>query len=103
MLRYHCLQSLKDFKTTTQEALNEVKDLKDIYTVQDTHKTLMNYDNFMEVPFEKRDTKRPEWGYGSVLPRHPLNYRKGNWNTTTNLAFQYPFEWTAKPPAMVSL
>lgn len=94
------LQSMKDLKTTTHEAQEEAEELKDTYRVQDVHKTLMNYDNFIEVPFQQRDTKRPERGYGSVLPRHPQDYRKCSWNTTTNLAFQYPFEWTAAPPTV---
>ena len=91
------VQSMKDALTTTHESLKQVGELKDDHKTRETHKTLVTYDNFITVPFE-RDTGRPERGYGSVLPRHHPDYRKWYMTTCHMTDFQYPFEWTPKSP-----
>ena len=56
-------------ETTTQEAMNEVHKLKKDVQTRDTVHTMVTYDNFHHCTV-KRETGRPEKGYGSVLPTH---------------------------------
>ncbi len=88
-------QSLKDAHTTTHDVLEEVTKLGPDYETQETHKPMVTYDNFYKIPFD-RDTGRPDREYGSVLPRHPLDYRKAHMITTHSVDYKYPFDWTPK-------
>ena len=56
-------------ETTTQEAMSEVHKLKTDFHTRDTVQTMVTYDNFHHCTV-KRETGRPEKGYGSVLPTH---------------------------------
>ena len=56
-------------ETTTQEAMSEVHKLKKDFETRDTHQTMVVYDNFHQASV-KRETGKPERGYGSVLPTH---------------------------------
>lgn len=87
--------SLKDAHTTTHDVLEEVTKLGPDYETQETHKPMVTYDNFYKIPFD-RDTGRPDREYGSVLPRHPLDYRKAHMITTHSVDYKYPFDWTPK-------
>ena len=86
---------MKDVRTTQQDVSEEVGRLEPDYRTQEVHKTILTYDNFLDIPFE-RDTGRPEKGYGSVLPRHPPDHRKSYMVTTHSVDYKYPFEWTPK-------
>ena len=56
-------------ETTTQEAMSEVHKLKKDFETRDTHQTMVAYDNFDQASV-RRETGKPERGYGSVLPTH---------------------------------
>lgn len=98
---YHVfhIQSLKGVLSTQHDTMSEVGRLKEDYRTRDAHKQMLTYENFFKIPFE-RETGRPERGYGSVLPRHPDDYRKMHLITSHSVDYQYRFEWTPKSPTL---
>lgn len=88
---------MKDVKSAQQDSMDEAVRLKEDHKTRETLQTIVTYDNFVTIPFE-RDTGRPERGYGSVLPRHAPSYRKMHLVTNHMEDYQYPFEWTPTSP-----
>lgn len=86
---------MKDAETTTQESTRVVVRLKDDYKTREIHQKPVTYENFTKFMFD-RDTGKPERGYGSVLPRNPLDHRMMRLITCHMDDFQYPFEWTPR-------
>ncbi len=75
--------------------MDEVGKLKEDYRTRDIHKAMISEGNFSLCSVQ-RETGKPERGYGSVLPRHELEHRMQHFQTTHQLDFQYPFEWTTQ-------
>lgn len=75
--------------------MSEVEKLKSDFEARDTHKRMVSESNFCEATRD-RDTGKPERGYGSVLPRHQLEYGTRHLNTTHKIDYQYPFQWSPK-------
>ncbi|XP_029468592.1 protein C9orf135 homolog isoform X2 [Rhinatrema bivittatum] len=83
--------SENDWRTTTDVQLSQIC-LKKDYEEREIRKSLVNVDNFHTV--DKRDTRRPERGYGAVLPHHPLDHKKMFLETTYNSEFVAPYRYT---------
>ncbi|XP_030048240.1 cilia- and flagella-associated protein 95 [Microcaecilia unicolor] len=83
--------SENDWSTTTDQQLSQIS-LKKDYEEKEIHKPLVNIDNFHTAVF-KRDTGRPERGYGAVLPRHPSDHMKMFLETTYNSHFVAPYPY----------
>ncbi|XP_075047827.1 cilia- and flagella-associated protein 95 [Mixophyes fleayi] len=91
--------NIEDWKTTTNEHLSQIY-LKEDYEVRDVFKKMVTEDN-INTPHIKRQTGLPESGYTAVLPHHSEDHRKMHHDTTYDIDYKSPCQYSASPKVPV--